>query len=288
MLAVQVAVSRDALVAGIRCGHLRRAKATAGAHPAGGVIPAYRHGMTLPPTATAARPWRARFAALHPKAYLGAHGLIGAAACIVMLWAFSFIADEMTEQSLLVRVDHLIVGWLDAHNTEGGEAFFSFMSLVGSKVMTTIVVVGVIWLGIHRDWFRAVALLLALVGGTALNDLLKTLFHRGRPETAVEFINYQSWSFPSGHSMNSLIGFGFVAYLFLERTTDRRARIAIIVATAILVGLVGFSRLYLGVHYLSDVIAGYLAGAVWLLVCIAALRVAERQRAARMPSVVSR
>jgi undecaprenyl-diphosphatase len=147
--------------------------------------------------------------------------------------------------------------------------------------MTGIVIVGVGWLTLRRDWFRAVALTLAVVGGTLLNDLLKALFHRGRPETAIEFINYQSWSFPSGHAMNSLIGFGFVAYLLLEHTTDRRARVAIIAATLVLVGLVGFSRLYLGVHYLSDVIAGYLAGAVWLLVCIAALRFAERQRAGR-------
>ena len=242
--------------------------------------------MTLPPTSTiAARPWRARFAALHPHAYLGAHGLVGVVACIVMLWAFSFIADEMTEQSLLVRVDHLIVGWLQAHGTESGETFFNFVSWVGSQVMTTIVVVGVIWLTLRRDWFRAIALTLAVMGGTALNDLLKALFHRGRPEAATEFIKYESWSFPSGHSMNSLIGFGFVAYLFLERTTDRRARIAIIAATVILVGLVGFSRLYLGVHYLSDVIAGFLAGAVWLLVCIAALQFAERQRASRAPKV---
>jgi undecaprenyl-diphosphatase len=240
--------------------------------------------MTLLPTAKAARrPWRARFAALHPKAYLGAHGLVGAVACIVMLWAFSYIADEMTEQSLLVRVDHLIVGWLQAHRTESGEAFFSVMSWVGSQLMTTITVVGMIWLTIRRDWFRAIALTLAVVGGTSLNDLLKALFHRGRPETATEFIKVQSWSFPSGHSMNSLIGFGFVAFLILEHTTDRRVRIAIIVATAIVVGLVGFSRLYLGVHYLSDVIAGFLAGAIWLLVCIAALKVAERQRGERAP-----
>jgi undecaprenyl-diphosphatase len=237
--------------------------------------------MTLQSRTADARPWRARFAALHPKAYLGAHGFVGAAACIAMLWAFSYIADEMTEQSLMVRVDHLIVGWLQAHETEGGERFFSIMSWIGSQVMTGIVIVGVGWLALRRDWFRAIALTLAVVGGTLLNDLLKALFHRGRPETAIEFIKYQSWSFPSGHAMNSLIGFGFVAYLFLEHTTDRRARVAIIAATLVLVGLVGFSRLYLGVHYLSDVIAGYLAGAVWLLVCIAALRFAERQRAGR-------
>jgi undecaprenyl-diphosphatase len=241
--------------------------------------------MTSSSTTTPARSWRARFAALHPNAYLGAHGLVGVVACILMLWAFSYIADEMTEQSLMVRVDHFIVNWLQAHGTEGGEKFFSVMSWIGSQVMNGIIIIGVGWLVLRRDWFRAVALTLAVVIGTALNDLLKALFHRGRPETAIEFIKHESWSFPSGHSMNSLIGFGFVAYLFLERTSDRRARIAIIVATVILVGLVGFSRLYLGVHYLSDVIAGFLAGAVWLLVCIAALQFAERQRAGRAPNV---
>src|SRR3982751_6980735 len=99
--------------------------------------------MTSPRTSAAARPWRARFAALHPNAYLGAHGLVGAAACILMLWAFSYIADEMTEQSLLVRVDHVIVGWLAAHSTEGGERFFNFMSWIGSQVMNGIVILGV-------------------------------------------------------------------------------------------------------------------------------------------------
>jgi undecaprenyl-diphosphatase len=77
--------------------------------------------------------------------------------------------------------------------------------------------------------------------------------------------------------MNSLVGYGFLTCLLLERTTDRRARIAMIVATAIVVGLVGFSRLYLGVHYLSDVVAGFLAGGIWLLVCITGYRFAKRR-----------
>jgi undecaprenyl-diphosphatase len=112
-------------------------------------------------------------------------------------------------------------------------------------------------------------------GGSALCTTLKMIFQRGRPETATEFITHQTWSFPSGHAMNSLIGYGFMAYLLLERTHDRRARAAIVAATALLVGIVGFSRLYLAVHYLSDVIAGFLAGATWLLVCIGGYRFAR-------------
>jgi undecaprenyl-diphosphatase len=77
--------------------------------------------------------------------------------------------------------------------------------------------------------------------------------------------------------MDSLIGFGFLALLLLERTTGRRARAAIVIAAVILVGTIGFSRLYLGVHYLSDVVGGFVAGAIWLMVCITGYRVARHR-----------
>jgi undecaprenyl-diphosphatase len=235
--------------------------------------------MTTPPANSAARPWRSRFAALHPNAYLGVQGIIGVAACIAMLWMFSYIADEMTERSLLVRVDHLVVGWLQAHGTEGGESFFNIVSWFGAQALDAIVIVVTVVLAARREWLRAAALAIAGLGGTLLNDVLKLIFHRGRPEFATEFITHQSWSFPSGHAMNSLVGYGFLTYLLLERITDRRARIVILVATTIVVGLVGFSRLYLGVHYLSDVVAGFLAGGIWLLVCITGYRFAKQQSA---------
>jgi undecaprenyl-diphosphatase len=134
-------------------------------------------------------------------------------------------------------------------------------------------------LALRRDWLRAGALAITVGLGAALNTLLKVIFHRGRPETATEFITHQSWSFPSGHAMGSLIGYGFLGFLLLERTKDRRARVAIIVAAALLAGAIGFSRLYLGVHYLSDVIAGYLGGAVWLMVSITGYRFAKQRLA---------
>lgn len=230
--------------------------------------------MTVPSAGTESRPWRSRFAGLHPKTYLGIHGAIGAAGCIVMIWAFAAIADEVPEQSLLVRVDVAIVNWLQVHGTEGGETFFNLVSWLGAQLLVGVVILAGLALARRRQWLRAGALILTTAGGYALNTLLKLLFHRGRPEAATEFITHQSWSFPSGHAMNSLVGFGFLAYLLLGRTTNRGMRAAIIVATVIVVGMIGFSRLYLGVHYLSDVIAGFLAGAVWLLVCITGYRFA--------------
>ena len=79
--------------------------------------------------------------------------------------------------------------------------------------------------------------------------------------------------------MSSLVGYGFVAYFRLERERDPRRRLVIIVATCLLVASVGFSRLYLGAHYLSDIAGGWLAGAVWLLACIEGYHFAARRRA---------
>jgi membrane-associated phospholipid phosphatase len=235
--------------------------------------------MTSTPHHGAPRPWRSRFAWLHPKAYLGAYGLFGVVACIAMMWAFAFIADEVPEASTMVRVDNVLVTWLQTHGTEWGEWVFQIVSWLGAQALLGLAVLTGIVLALRRDWLRVCAIAITMAAGTALSAMLKTIFHRGRPEVATEFITHQTWSFPSGHAMNSLIGYGFLAYLLLERTHDRRARAAIVVVTLLLVGVVGFSRLYLGVHYLSDVIAGFLAGATWLIVCIGGYRFAKSRMA---------
>jgi membrane-associated phospholipid phosphatase len=225
----------------------------------------------------APRPWRSRFARLHPTAYLGLHGVVGIALTAALLWAFFAIADEVPEHGAMVRLDVAVARWLEAHGSELGESIFARVSWLGAPVLTGVVVIAVLTFAARRDWLRAGAIALTAGGGVALNDALKMLFHRGRPETASEFITRPSWSFPSGHAMDSLIGFGFLALLLLERTTDRRARTAIVAATVVLVGAIGFSRLYLGVHYLSDVVGGFVAGAIWLMVCITGYQVARRR-----------
>lgn len=231
--------------------------------------------MTSTPQDAITHPWRSRFARLHPKTYLGLHGMIGVAACIVLIWAFAFIADEIPEHSTLVRVDDTIVSWLQTHGTESGEAVFYFVSLLGAAVMSALMTAAVLAFAVRRDWLRARALAITALGGPAICNLLKVIFRRGRPESAAEFIVHKSWSFPSSHAMSSIVCYGFVAYLLLERARDRVERVAIILVATILIVAIGFSRLYLGVHYLSDVLAGYLAGAVWLYMCILGYRFAQ-------------
>ena len=104
-----------------------------------------------------------------------------------------------------------------------------------------------------------------------MNYSLNFLFSRPRPTFDDPIITALHYSFPSGHAMQSFISYGLLAYYLVVRTPARPRKLLIITATTLLIALIGLSRMYLGVHYLSDVIAGYAAGAFWLSTCITAL-----------------
>ena len=147
------------------------------------------------------------------------------------------------------------------------------VSWLGSPVLFVVDLGVAAWLAMHRERRLLAFWLSAILGGLVLDEVLKLAFHRTRPTVASEFISRHSWSFPSGHALNSLVGYWALAFLLRKHYTTPRARAAITACTVLLVAAIGFSRLYLGVHYLSDVTAGYLAGMAWVLACI----VAERQ-----------
>jgi undecaprenyl-diphosphatase len=172
----------------------------------------------------------------------------------------------------MVHLDHAITSFIQTRDSEGGERFFVAVSLFGGPLLTALITVVTLALAKRRDWLRAAVVALGSACAAGLNTALKQIFHRGRPEYATEFIPHQSWSFPSGHAMNSIVAYGIMLYLLIEHTRDSPRRRLIIGATATLVFLVALSRVYLGVHYLSDVVAGWLAGGAWLIVCIGAYR----------------
>lgn len=109
----------------------------------------------------------------------------------------------------------------------------------------------------------------ALLGILPINGGLKALFQRVRPLHDHGFIVERGWSFPSGHAFGSIVFYGMLAYVLL-RLLPLRFHRAVIAAAVLLVGVVGISRVLLQVHYFSDVVAGYAAGAAWLVLCIGA------------------
>lgn len=221
-----------------------------------------------------AKPSETEFAKEHPKAFLGVYGVVGLALAAASTWLFFVLVDELPENGWMIRVDNAVTNWLQTHGTETGESILWTISLLGAPVLVALLVVVAIVLVRQRNWRRLVALAITCGGGAVLNVALKMSMHRTRPSFASEF-NATSWSFPSGHAMDSAIAYGFLAHWAIARWPRRR--MAIIVATAVIIGAIGYARIYLGVHYLSDVVAGYCAGYVWLAVCVTGLRFAQRR-----------
>src|SRR5262249_29981901 len=119
---------------------------------------------------------------------------------------------------------------------------------------------------------------LFVTSGALFQSELKAIFARARPHFAEPFVVESSWSFPSGHAMGSLIGYGLLAYLLAQVVRPLWARVAVVGTATLLVAAIGFSRLYLGAHYFSDVVGGYAAGAAWLCACISAGEWVRRHR----------
>jgi undecaprenyl-diphosphatase len=114
-----------------------------------------------------------------------------------------------------------------------------------------------------------------------LDAILKQVYLRDRPSFRDSAIHDESLSFPSGHSVASVVGYGLLAYVLVLFLTSWPRRIAAIVVLGILVLAIGFSRAYLGAHYLTDVIGGFAVGGCWLAACISALETVRRRHRRR-------
>jgi undecaprenyl-diphosphatase len=132
--------------------------------------------------------------------------------------------------------------------------------------------------GLRRRWLHVGTSLAAVAGGAVLNQLLKELFARPRPSFADPLLSETSYSFPSGHAMLSLITYGVLAYFAVLALQTWRARTAVVFGAALLVILIGVSRMYLGVHYFSDVVAGFAVGGLWLSTLITGMETIRRRR----------
>ena len=119
---------------------------------------------------------------------------------------------------------------------------------------------------------------------------LKVLFERERPPFRDRFIDETTKSFPSGHSMGSLICYGLLAYVLVLVLRRAWVRLLAVSGLSVLVLAIGFSRIYLGAHYVSDVVGGYAVGGVWLAACITAVETVRRRpkSSSTAPSVSAR
>jgi undecaprenyl-diphosphatase len=200
-----------------------------------------------------------------PGQYLGLHltvGLLAAAGC---LWLFGGVTEDLLNNDPLVRFDETVETILHDWASPTLTTFFLVVTVLGSlETIGLLSLVVAVILGVRRQWLYLGTWLAALAGGFVLNQLLKELFARPRPYFEHPLVLEASYSFPSGHATMSLIFYGMLAYFCVLGLRTWRARTAVVFGATLLVLLIGFGRMYLGVHYFSDVVAGFASGGIWL------------------------
>ena len=204
---------------------------------------------------------RARFSA---DGYLGLHLTVGAAALLVAALVFANLAEDVVTSDSMVAIDLRISSWFYAHTSPVLTKFFLIITWLHSTL-------GVIALGLlfaaflakARAWSWALLLLVSVPPGMLLNVLLKHIFQRARPSFEQPLLSLATYSFPSGHTAGAALLYG-VACGYVLSFTHGWWRVLVIFAALLMVALVGLSRIYLGVHYLSDVLAAVASSTVWL------------------------
>jgi membrane protein DedA with SNARE-associated domain/membrane-associated phospholipid phosphatase len=212
--------------------------------------------------------------------YLGLHLTVGFLISLAALWIFAAVTEDVVTHDPLTNFDLALTTWIRAHTTPLGDRIFTAVSLIGSPyAMAAVGVIGAAIIVVRRKWLELAAWVVGFMGAGVLSYILKIVIQRPRPVGAVAFLHGESFSFPSGHALGSLVGYGMLAYVIGSNwIPTARGRFRLVIATAVLVVAIGISRLYLGVHYFSDVVGGYAVGVLWLSVCISGLQVAERRR----------
>lgn len=175
--------------------------------------------------------------------------------------------DSFVTSDPIVEADTRINNLLYVFRNASLVKVFIWTTLLGQTptvVVFSFIVMFFLWL--TRKKWQILGFLIALIGSEAFTYISKLIFQRPRPVGAV-FLESTN-SFPSGHSTIAVALYGFIAYLWLKKTKTKLGRIFIVILTLIIVNSIGFSRLYLGVHYVSDVWTGYLVGLLWLVIGI--------------------
>ncbi|HZB35916.1 MAG TPA: phosphatase PAP2 family protein [Gaiellaceae bacterium] len=211
---------------------------------------------------------------------LGAELVVGLLVLTACAWIFGAIAEDVVEGD--THVDTRLADWLHEHSSSGWTEFFEAVTWFGNvPVVFSITFLAALVLARRRQTSELQLLLLAVIGAQVLTIGLKLGFARERPFFPDPLATEQTYSFPSGHASMSLAVYGTLGFIAARHLPRVRARIAVLAAAASLVLLIGFSRLYLGVHFLTDVVAGFSLGLAWVSLCATLLHLRVRLQTSR-------
>lgn len=221
-------------------------------------------------------------ARLSPEGQTGLHLTIGVLLLVAAAWLFGDLAEDVVNNEAITVLDVQLANWFHANASASMTTFMLFLTnwhgMIGGPIMGVMLAAYFYW---KREHYWLLATVAVVPGGMLLNVLLKYVFHRSRPSFDDPLLSLTTYSFPSGHTANAALLYGLIACWLVVRHRRLGTRVAIVAGACVMVALVGLSRMYLGVHYLSDVLAAVVEGCAWLAVCITAISTLRRRRAGR-------
>jgi undecaprenyl-diphosphatase len=212
----------------------------------------------------------------HLLTWLGGHemSVLIALACIVAgVWGFALLADEVLEGGTQAFDQKLLLAFRHSDTREmlGSpsiqQAGRDISALGGVAVLTLLTGIAAGFLALNGKRHMAIFLIGSVLGGLASSTLLKDLFHRPRPDLVPFDVYVSGASFPSGHSMMSAVTYLTLGALLARSQERKRLKAYFLLVAMLLTFAVGVTRVYLGVHWPTDVLAGWTAGAIWALLC---------------------
>ena len=205
-------------------------------------------------------------------------GAAGFAVVVGAAAAFAEIAEKLSPSGAMSRIDDALTASIRSHVGAATLQAFKLVTHFGDVLTLSVlgaVVAALLWA--TRQRALALGWVLALGGNGLLNPLLKRVFERVRPEHAHGLVVEASYSFPSGHSSGAVVAYGMLAYLAVRLLPPAWHLGAVLAATA-LAFTIGCSRIFLQVHFASDVAAGFASGMAWLAVCIVSIELSRHYR----------
>ena len=199
---------------------------------------------------------------------VGTFLLVGLALALLSTALFAFLAEQVMEGTTQ-RFDNAVLLWMNEHSNPRLDVLAMEVTSLGAGIVTwMLVAVSSVFLWASRHRYSVLLLWVAVIGAGPLNATLKHIFERPRPELFPWRVPYAGLSsFPSGHSMGAMVTYATLAYLVARLEPTRTLRRLTLGIAAVVVVLIGLSRMYLGVHYPSDVLGGFVIGLAWASFC---------------------
>lgn len=215
---------------------------------------------------------------------------ISAVVFIIALNGFIELTDELAENEL-TKFDETVTSFIVSFRNDALTAYFRFCTDLGDRyayIIITVLLAGYYFFR-KRSWKFALQTAVVLILATLSNVVLKRVINRARPQLE-HLVTVNTLSYPSGHSMSAMAFYGFLVYLVLRYAINRLVRLLLVTVLIVLILSIGISRIYLGVHFPSDVAAGFVGGLIWVTFCAVVFNVFElwsrtREKGSAQPAI---